>query len=436
VVSITHEFSMVPRFGLEVSPALVSFAEMLMLPLPAMQSVVDEELCSNASLERVDGGECPVCRGAWRTHCPVCNGPAPGHRSGTAQRVGDTSDLAAAESDSQALLHAVRMETDVADRAIVEYLVDSLDRHGLLDRSCAQVAAELGVGESAVSRVLDVIRRIGPPGIGATDVAECLLLQLDAAGLDEVSTALARSVIASHLPALAKGHFASIASALGVTPAEIKQVLELIRRRLRPYPAFDGNATTVVCYVVPDLVIRPHDDVAGEFTVELVEPAMIRLRVRRIVGTSVDGSAAAAHASVRQARSFVAQLRDRWDSLRRVAECVVDRQKDFLLAGPSALRPLTRADVAAELGLHESTVSRAVAEKHALLPDGTIVALSSFFGAAGGIDGELRRLLEAADGPISDQCLADLLREAGYPVARRTVAKRRASLGINSAALR
>jgi RNA polymerase sigma-54 factor len=122
--------------------------------------------------------------------------------------------------------------------------------------------------------------------------------------------------------------------------------------------------------------------------------------------------------------------------LRRVAEYAVQHQQEFIVAGETALKPLTRAEVAAELGLHESTVSRAVADKFALLPDGTTVPLSRFFGVSGGVDGELRKLLESTDGPISDQRLADRLREAGYPIARRTVAKHRARLGFAASPLR
>jgi RNA polymerase sigma-54 factor len=100
------------------------------------------------------------------------------------------------------------------------------------------------------------------------------------------------------------------------------------------------------------------------------------------------------------------------------------------------LRPLTRAEVAATLGLHESTVSRAVADKYVLMPDRTTVPLARFFGGGGGIDEHLRRLLESAAGPVSDQQLADRLRDAGHPIARRTVAKHRARLGFQATGLR
>ena len=415
-MSFALEMTMAPKVGMEVSPALVAFGELLTLPCATMESVVERELSANPALERLDAGECPICRGSSRIRCPVCAIPP---RGWTQRPVLEAGDRAAAEPDAQALKRAVRMETGAAEAPIVECLIDSLDEHGRLDRSCAEFAGDLRVAESAVASVLDVIRRCGPPGIGATSVSECLLLQLDALDLDDDRRQLARAVITDHLPALARGHFTSIAKALGVSRAEVRQALDLIRRRLRPYPAFEGTAAPASHYVVPDVVVRE------DFTVELVEPASTRLAVRSWGG----GEAS-------RARSFVAMLQDRWNTLQRVVEYTVERQREFLTEGETALKPLTRAEVADALGLHESTVSRAIADKHALLPDGTIVPLSRFFGAAGAVDAELRKLLESADGPISDQRLADRLREAGYPIARRTVAKHRARLGFTAASMR
>ena len=114
-----------------------------------------------------------------------------------------------------------------------------------------------------VAHVVGVIRRCGPPGVGATSISECLLFQLDALGLDDdAGRGSPGRSSRDHLPALARGHFALIATALGVSRTEIQQVLDLIRQRLRPYPAFDGNAPEVSCYVVPDVVVREHDEVA------------------------------------------------------------------------------------------------------------------------------------------------------------------------------
>lgn len=422
-MSFALQMAMAPKVALEVSPAQVAFSEMLVLPCAAMELLVDRELSTNPALERVENGECPICRGTWSARCPVCAAP---RRTRSSHPVGDR---VAAESDSQALLRAVLLETNQDEAQIAEYLIDSLDEHGRLDGSCAQIAAELKVPERAVARVLDVVRAVGPPGVGATSISECLLLQLDALGLDDERAQLARTVIADHLPALARGRFVSIAKALGVPRADVEHVLALIRDRLRPHPAFDGKAPASASYAVPDVVVREHAHVAGSFTVELVEPALTRLHVR------LEGQSAG-DASIPQAKAFCAQLHDRWDTLRRVAEYAVERQQEFLADGATALKPLTRAEAAAALDLHESTVSRAVADKHVLLPDCTIVPLARFFGVSGGIDAELRRIIESADGPMSDRHLALRLCEAGYPVARRTVAKHRARLGLSAAPMR
>lgn len=425
-MSFALQMTMAPKVALEVSPTQVAFSEMLVLPCAALESLIEAELSTNPALERLDAGECPICRGTWSMRCPVCTVP---HRNRPSGVAGDVGDGAAAEPDTHALLRAVRLETTVSEAHIAECVVDSLDEHGRLDRSCTEIAAELGVPESAVAHVLDVVREIGPLGVGATSLSNCLLLQLDALGLDDDCAQLARALIADHLPALARGRFASIAKALGASRADIEEALALIRRRLRPYPAFDGNASPRSSYVVPDVVVREHHAIAGAFTIELVEPALMRLGIRSDRPAAADGAIA-------RAKAFLARLHDRWDTLRRVAEYTVQRQQEFLVAGETALKPLTRAEVAAALDLHESTVSRAVADKFALLPDGTTVPLSRFFGVSGGVDGELRKLLESADGPMSDQRLADRLRMAGYPIARRTVAKHRARLGFAASPLR
>jgi RNA polymerase sigma-54 factor len=430
-VSLSYELSLVPRLTLEVSPALVSFAELLMLPYTAMQSVVDEQLADNSALERLEPGECPICGGVWSSRCPVCVTPAARTTSPWSAGAG-TFEPRAVESEPEALLRAVLLEVVSDDAALAAYLVGSLDRHGLFDRPCAALSAEVGVDESAVARVVEVIRRVGPPGIGATTVEECLLLQLEALELDDEIAGLAHDVIASHLPALARGNHAAIARQLEVSTGDVAEALSLIRRRLRPYPAFDGvGSPSATPLVVPDVVVREHPEVDGEFVVEVVEQCVTRLAVRR----TEDPQPAHRRAESR-ARSFLAQLTDRWDTLRRVAEAVVAQQRCFVAHGTSALVPLTRCEIAAQLGLHESTVSRAVAGKYALLPDRSTVPLSRFFSASGGLDGTLRALVESANGPISDQRLAELLAAAGYPIARRTVAKHRARLGIAAAALR
>ncbi len=416
-MSLTFELAMAPRLGLEVSPALVAFGEMLMLPHAELQCLVEDELSANAALERQEPGDCPLCRGAGRRRCTACAEPLRGPGPDRHQRAAEVPDT---EPDIEVLRRSVHAETSAADAALVDYLIDSLDRRGLFDRTCAELAAEAGTTAEHVASLVDVIRQCGSPGVGATTIAECLLLQLDALGLPD--DRLVRALITGHLEALARGHFASIADALAVGREDVQRALEVIRLRLRPYPAFDGPASAAPAYVVPDVVIVADPDAAG-FRIELVEAATTQLRVR------------AGEPGSRAARMFLTQLHDRWETLRRVVEHVATHQRAFLTGGPLRLRPLTRAEVAAALGLHESTVSRAVAHKYVLLPTRTTMPLSSFFGS-GGADEALRRLLASERGRLSDQQLAGLMCDAGYPMARRTVAKHRARLGFMSASLR
>jgi RNA polymerase sigma-54 factor len=394
--------------------------------------VVQEALEANPALERLDGAECAVCQDRWPTRCPVCApaGSPRGRAAGAGPAAGQP-DRPAPQTDTDTLLALVRMAVPAQDVRIAEYVVGSLDHHGRLDLGVREIAAALGADEAAVLRVLAAVRQNGPPGVGATSAAECLLLQLDGLDLvDDTARALARRVIAGHLPALARGRLAAIAAALGVDQDSVAAVLRLIRERLRPYPAFEGGAPPPNARIVPDLVIRARPGAPAEYEVELVEPRRLRLGIAPGYLRQPDRTRLA------EARQLLGQLRDRWETLRRVATCTIERQQDFLREGPAGLRPLTRAEVADTLGLPQSTVSRATAGKYALLPSDRILPMAAFYSASGGLAEELRRLVAAEDRPLSDAELAGLLGAQGYPVARRTVTKYRIKLGIAAAAQR
>jgi RNA polymerase sigma-54 factor len=429
------------KLELRTSPAVIAASVMLELPSLALESLVQDALDANPLLERLDSAECPACQDRWPTRCPVCSpavssGAVNGGAGGPASL---HADRPAPETEGQDLLKLVRMAVRTSDVPIAEYIVASLDHHGLLDQTPREIARVLGTSESSVLRVLSAVRQNGPPGLGATSAAECLLLQLDSLDtVDAAARSVAFAVIADHLPALAKGHFGSIASALGVDRHRVVEVLELIREQLRPYPSFDGCDPCSTARVVPDLVISEGDR-PGVYEVELVEPRRLRVRIvpnwaAVLEATSTD-AAPDLRARMLEARRLLGELRDRWETVRLVACCTVERQAAFLHKGPSGLRPLTRADVAETLGMHESTVSRAVSGRCALLPSGQIVPMSTFFSASGGMADDLRKLVDAEERPLSDGELAERLQAAGYSVARRTVTKYRIRLGI-AAALR
>jgi RNA polymerase sigma-54 factor len=439
------EYQLESRLDLRASPALIAASEMLELSSHALESVVQEALDQNPALERLDATECAVCQDRWPTRCPVCSPPgAPSRPAGAsgAPAAHPGLDRSAPQTDADALLAMVRMAVRASDVRIAEYVVGSLDHHGRLDQEPSEMATVLGTDESAVRRVLSAVRLNGPPGVGATSVAECLLLQLDSLEfVDGTSRALARRVIAGHLPALARGRFAAIASALDVDQRSVTEVFRLIRERLRPYPAFEGHAPQPNARVVPDLIIRERPEAGAEFEIELVEPRRLRLVIApgylRQLDQPRQGDASQLRGMLAEARHLLGQLKDRWETLRLVATYTVERQKDFVRQGSSGLQPLTRAEVAEKLGLHQSTVSRATAGRYAMLPSRRIVPMAAFYSASGGLADELRRIVAAEDHPpLTDGELADRLRAQGYAIARRTVTKYRMKLGIAAAAQR
>jgi RNA polymerase sigma-54 factor len=235
-----------------------------------------------------------------------------------------------------------------------------------------------------------------------------------------------------------------LARELHLTAADVENVRAFLRRYLWPYPAQAAGMEVVSPhrprYRTADLVIR---EVEGQFTVEVLHSPRRMLRINPLyqelaskAASLEEGERAHVQEYISRARIFLTNLRQRESTLQRIGEVVVARQEAFLRHGVRHLAPLTRAEIAAELGLHESTVSRAINEKTALLPNSTLLPMSEFFVAARGVQDVLRELIANEAKPLSDDELARLLTEEGFPVARRTVAKYRDQLKIPPSHLR
>ena len=250
-----------------------------------------------------------------------------------------------------------------------------------------------------------------------------------------------------HLTDLGARRFSQIAAALGTTSAEVVAAWEFVKVNLHPYPtaafsaAVGGSTRTIIR---PDVLIR---DIDGELTVEVVESRRFALRVdptyarlsagmRRSEATESDRQHVREY--VGRARFFIDNVNRRRATLHRIAECLVDRQHDYLQHGVQHLVPLTRAEVGTLIGMHESTVSRATAEKYVMLPTGEVVPFGHFFTASLGVKDQIRKMIEGEEPghPLSDQEIADRLGDEGVAIARRTVAKYRDELQLLPARLR
>lgn len=397
------------------SPALLAFVEMLALPAVALDELVERELADNPALERGDD-----------------RGPSAGPH-----------EVAAPASRRDELLADVRASLPSRDRDLAEYVVESLDERGFLDADLREVADVLGVEPDRIERVVQAVREVGPPGIAARDLRESLLFQLDRLGSrNGAVVGLARRCVEQHLEDLGGRRDLLIARALDATPSEVAAARELIRSRLRP--RCDLGAPSHVLQVVADFVITQRPDSLGVYDVELPEAGRCGLALNSLYellaregghGLSESERARVA-AQVEQARAFIDRVERRRRTLLRVAQLVVERQASFLRCGPAALVPLTRADVAAELGLHESTVCRAVSGRFVRLPAGRTVPFAQFFRRSLGAEEALTELVAHEHRPRSDAELAEELAARGFKVARRTVAKYRDRLGILPYALR
>jgi RNA polymerase sigma-54 factor len=337
------------------------------------------------------------------------------------------------------LLH--QLGADIADpveRAIGRALIEAVDETGYLAEDTAELAGRLGHDPVRVALVLSRLQGFDPPGVFARNLAECLALQLaDRGRLDE-----AMSRLLAHLDLLAAGERAALMGCCGVDAGRLGAMIAELRR-LDPRPGLAFECTSVIA-VVPDLTIERA--AGGGWQIELNHQTMPRLTINERYPLPPEADRAAQRYLKERRTSaqwLLSALDRRGRTLLDVAGELVARQGAFLEGGAAALVPLSRRSVAQALGLHESTVGRAAANKYAATPRG-ILALSDFFGGRLGAAGEasghappavrarLKGLLatESKDRPVSDEQLAALLRREGIPIARRTVAKYREMLRI------
>ncbi len=325
-------------------------------------------------------------------------------------------------------------------------LVDAIDDDGYLREDLPTLAASLRPDIDATPEdmllVLHRIQQFDPVGVGARDLGECLRLQLQALPADTPARALALAIAAGPLQQLPKLGIDGIRALLGCPPAAAETAVQLLRT-LDPRPGAQHGALPAGSYIRPDCVAWRQQ---GLWQVALAAGALPRVAIQRdyqqMIRHANAGDADYLRGHLQEARWLLKGLEARADTMLRVVRWLVRGQAAFLEFGPQALRPLTLRSVAAELGLHESTVSRAIARKYVRTPRGTLALRDFFASGIGTFDGgsasstaiqdRIRQLVagENPRKPLSDARLADTLKAEGVPVARRTVAKYREALQI------
>lgn len=331
------------------------------------------------------------------------------------------------------------------DRRIGAALVDAIEDDGYLRAPFAEIAAALApdpVADDEILAVLRKIQRLDPVGVGARDLGECLWIQLDTLPPETPGRALAIRIANELIDRLPKLGAKGVCDQLGCSREDADTALHLLRS-MDPRPGSQIGEVSSDSFVVPDCVIVRRQ---GVWLAALATNSLPKLTIHqayeRMIQTTAGDDAGYLKGRLQEARWLLKNLEARGETLLKVVRCLIRQQSGFLEFGARALRPLTLREVAAEIGMHESTVSRAVARKYVHTPRGT-VALRDFF--ASGIDTEgggeassvaiqqmIRGLIEAEDPrkPLSDARLAESLKASGVPVARRTVAKYREAMQI------
>ncbi|MFT5535404.1 MAG: RNA polymerase sigma-54 factor [Burkholderiaceae bacterium] len=336
------------------------------------------------------------------------------------------------------------------DRALVELMIDALNDNGYLEDTLEAIferlPAELEIEPEELTIALKLLQSFDPPGVGARNAAECLALQIRRfPDIAMVTRRMALAIVDHYLPLFAQRDFSKLKKALDCDDEDLREAQSVIRR-CNPHPgAIFGGGTSD--YVVPDVIVKRTK--AG-WQVMLNHDVMPRLRVNSMYANILkqskgDGSLTS---QLQEAKWLIKNMRQRFDTILRVAQAIVERQRNFFSHGAVAMRPLVLREIADTLGLHESTISRVTTQKYMLTPHG-MFELKYFFGShvateTGGeasstaIRALIKQLIGAEDPkiPFSDSKIADMLGEQGMVVARRTVAKYREALKIPPVNLR
>jgi RNA polymerase sigma-54 factor len=462
-----------------VSPTLIAVNHVLALSSQELQALIKQEADDNPALEIIEHQTCNVC-GEVLTNgvCLVClrnSAAEPEQYSGDEFSFGslgyreeateggfaglsdsdefDPVSLVASEpSVRERLLLDLRSTLKSEDLVVAAYILENLDDRGFLMGTVKEIALDLDADESQVARILGEVQRLGPPGIAAHDPRECLLLQLDYIKRETgEEPPLVRDILERFFVELGEHKYSLIAQKLGASLEAIEEAREYIRANLHPYPVMwsDEDYQTWgrpsrAQYVAPDVIIR---EVDGELEVEVVESRRFFMRLNPLYGQmAAELRARQAPCSedekrhiqqyVARTKLFISNIRQRRETLTRIARALVEYQEEFLRQGVRLLRPLTRAQIAEATSLHESTVSRATAGKYVMLPNRQVIPFSDFFTASLSVKDVIKEIIEKEGKPMADREIVSRLRERGIRIARRTVAKYRSQLGILPSTLR
>lgn len=442
---------------------------MTLLSLSAfeLKQQIDSELSSNPALEIIEERRCPHCKRVLADNgaCPICSRPMNQGEDEPIVYVSPMDDFVPKSDYSDSdyseepfspvtddltsyVIKQIAPELTKDQQLIAIHLLTNLDDDGFLSVNLLEVARYFHVPVSTIEEVQKIIQLADPIGVGSLNPQQALLVQLEVLSDTKAIPEYAYEIIKDHMDLMSKRQYSEIAKKLNISVQRIEKIIEFISDNLNPFPgrshwgtvrnpsAVDSNV-----YHRPDVLISfANNDAKSQLIVEIVMPYSGTLQVSPLYKQTIKQTDAelkeAMKGDLERASLFVKCLQQRNHTMQRLMQELVKIQKPYLTKGEKFLKPITRASLAEELEVHESTISRAVSGKSVQLPNKKIVPMAAFFDRSLSARTILREIISSESKPLSDTEIQKKLDERGVKVARRTVAKYRAMEGILPAHLR
>ncbi len=476
-----------------LNPKMIAFYELLQQPSADLEQAINSEIQDNPALDVSSERICPACGASILTEtCRECGykltkeeeeareapidltiEAAPMEKpvySADDEQDDIVARLVSPETLGDHLRWAWRLNGPEEHLELGDTLIGCINDDGYLDTELEPLAEGLGVPVEQLETVLEFVQQLEPVGVGARTLRECIRLQLaqfqiqlqtrekmqhEVDAEEKRLANFALKIVDKYWEALARHSYEDIARKMKISLDDVQDTADLIRTRTTPYPgrqyrpSWQSQGTGGEARVRPDVYIKPVPGKIGVYSVEVNESRSLGLRVNAVYRQLWDSmrrdpasysgkDREHVQAYLTRAREFIDNLNQRRKTLKLIIEAVASEQGRFLEQGTHSLKPLTRLSVAHRLGLHESTVGRAVTGKYAMIPSGEVIPCDMFFDASLSVKEVIKDLLqqENARKPYSDEQISQELAKKGIQIARRTVTKYREALKVPPAAQR
>lgn len=406
--------------------------------------IVNSEPCPRCSLPKTLSPDEPIIFVSPQEDFRVYNGQVP-------QEMPDDNLSVAFDDLPTFVLRQIAPELQPEDRRIAAHILTNLNEDGLLDIPLMEIARYHHVSLSMVEKVLRLIQHAEPVGVGSPTTQEALLIQLDILAESQTGSpwlSYASQAIRSGMDLLSRRQFADLGRLLRISTSQAQEVARFISDNLNPFPARAfwgdvrlGQGSSPHVYLSPDVIINFMYGVPeSPLMVEIMAPFSGVLQVNPLFRQALNQAPADKceqwKSDLERADLLVKCLQQRTNTIVRLMRRITTLQREFIISGDQYLRPVTRASLADELDVHESTISRAVSSKTVQLPNGHIIPLAKFFDRSLHIRTVIKQIICEETKPLSDSEIVELLSKQGHKIARRTVAKYRAMEGILPSHLR